>query len=256
MAMAEADSARGEALDLLTPRERECLRLVYEHMSSKEIGRRLGISKHTVDTHVDKARQRLGALDRYDAARRVVAHDRAMGIPTPSGPDTIGIGAVVQIGLAPPRTGDASSEPIEQDQSFQDRDPGPGPAPGGGRLRADMAGAALSGDGDAAVHLGAARAATGGSFGFAQPGGDHRASGFRPAQAVQVEAAGNGAARDPLSRLDPDGRSLPAWPVAGGGHGHALGPFAKLGLILLIAAASAVAFAGVVASLHALKGLV
>lgn len=64
-----------EALDRLTERERECLRLVDRHMSSKEIARELGLSKHTVDWHLDKARRRLGAADRYDAARRVF--DRA-----------------------------------------------------------------------------------------------------------------------------------------------------------------------------------
>ena len=49
--------ATDPAIEMLTPRERECLRLVNDHLSSKQIGRRLGISKHTVDTHVDKARQ-------------------------------------------------------------------------------------------------------------------------------------------------------------------------------------------------------
>jgi len=64
-----------DGLDRLTERERECLRLVDRHMSSKEIARELGLSKHTVDWHLDKARRRLGAADRYDAARRVF--DRA-----------------------------------------------------------------------------------------------------------------------------------------------------------------------------------
>lgn len=63
-----------QGLDRLTERERECLRLVDRHMSSKEIARELGLSKHTVDWHLDKARRRLGAVDRYDAARR--AFDR------------------------------------------------------------------------------------------------------------------------------------------------------------------------------------
>ena len=76
-------------LDVLTPRERECLRLVDQHLSSKQIARRLGISKHTVDTHLDKARQRLGVGTRYDAARLVAAHDR--GIPDASGGDAIRI---------------------------------------------------------------------------------------------------------------------------------------------------------------------
>ncbi|ENZ80757.1 hypothetical protein OR37_03337 [Caulobacter vibrioides OR37] len=75
-------------LDRLTERERECLRLVDRHMSSKEIARELGLSKHTVDWHLDKARRRLGAADRYDAARRLFdrgSRDAAPGPGVPSG---------------------------------------------------------------------------------------------------------------------------------------------------------------------------
>src|SRR6516225_6673585 len=89
--MSQLRQAATEAIELLTPRERECLRLVHDHLSSKQIGRQLGISKHTVDTHLDKARQRLGVEDRYEAARLLAAHDRAPAIPIGSGPDAIGI---------------------------------------------------------------------------------------------------------------------------------------------------------------------
>ncbi len=76
---------QADGLERLTERERECLRLVDRHMSSKEIARELGLSKHTVDWHLDKARRRLGAADRYDAARRVF--DRAhQGAPPPDTP--------------------------------------------------------------------------------------------------------------------------------------------------------------------------
>lgn len=77
--MGETDAKADVAIDLLTPRERECLRLVDQHLSSKEIARQLGISKHTVDTHLDKARQRLGVVTRYDAARLMAARDRDAG---------------------------------------------------------------------------------------------------------------------------------------------------------------------------------
>ncbi len=54
---------------LLTPRERECLRLVDQHLSSKQIARQLGMSKTSVDTYCDRARRKLGVDDRYSAAR-------------------------------------------------------------------------------------------------------------------------------------------------------------------------------------------
>lgn len=53
----------------LTPREHECLRLVAQHLSSKEIARTLGLSQHTVDGHLHEARRKLGAPTRRDAVR-------------------------------------------------------------------------------------------------------------------------------------------------------------------------------------------
>ena len=58
-----------DPIELLTPRERECLRLVDRHLSSKQIARELGMSKASVDTYCDRARRKLGVSDRYAAAR-------------------------------------------------------------------------------------------------------------------------------------------------------------------------------------------
>src|SRR6195256_6200201 len=58
-----------DTVGLLTPRERECLRLVDPHLSSKQIARELGMSKTSVDTYCDRARRKLGVEDRYAAAR-------------------------------------------------------------------------------------------------------------------------------------------------------------------------------------------
>src|ERR1700759_1845752 len=58
-----------DPVGLLTPRERECLRLVDQHLSSKQIARELGMSKTSVDTYCDRARRKLGVEDRYAAAR-------------------------------------------------------------------------------------------------------------------------------------------------------------------------------------------
>lgn len=53
--------------------QRDCLMLVLGHMSSKEIGRELGISSHTVDQRVKQAMRTLGASSRVEAARIVAA---------------------------------------------------------------------------------------------------------------------------------------------------------------------------------------
>ena len=256
MAMLDAATVKGGEIDLLTPRERECLRLVYEHLSSKEIGRQLGISKHTVDTHVDKARQRLGAQDRYDAARRVAAFERTLTIPTPSGPDTNRIFEEREFRPDPPGFREIDHEAFHRRPFVESRGTGPGLAPESGRFPSDLAGAAGGGDADARLHLGAGGAAARGSFRIALEGGDHADAGFSAAQASALEAAGDGLARALLSRLDAYGRVVPAGPAAWGRSGNALGPFAKVGMILLIAIASAVAFGGVLAGLHALRELV
>lgn len=52
----------------LTDKQRACLDLLLEHLTSKQIARRLGISKHTVDQRLAGAREILGASDRSEAA--------------------------------------------------------------------------------------------------------------------------------------------------------------------------------------------
>lgn len=56
-------------LDSISAQQRECLRLVWQQLSSKEIALRLGISKNTVDGYIAEAVIRLGARDRRHAAR-------------------------------------------------------------------------------------------------------------------------------------------------------------------------------------------
>ncbi|MBX9860730.1 MAG: helix-turn-helix transcriptional regulator [Sphingomonas sp.] len=62
-------------LDMLTERERACLRLVARGHSSKEIGGELGISHHTVDLYLKRAIKALEANDRRDAARQLESHE-------------------------------------------------------------------------------------------------------------------------------------------------------------------------------------
>jgi len=57
------------AADLLTPREREVLSLVAEGMSNRAIALRLDITEGTVKAHLTNVYQRIGVLDRAEAAR-------------------------------------------------------------------------------------------------------------------------------------------------------------------------------------------
>lgn len=58
------------AHDDLTPREMEVLYLLAEGLSNKVIARRLGISDHTVKTHVDSILSKLDAHSRTEAVTR------------------------------------------------------------------------------------------------------------------------------------------------------------------------------------------
>lgn len=71
---AEASHAN-HALNRLTKREREVVRLVAEGLLDKEIAERLGISYTTVRTHLDRSFQKLGVGNRSRLARIVQAAD-------------------------------------------------------------------------------------------------------------------------------------------------------------------------------------
>ena len=58
-----------ERLNKLSEAQRICLRMVFMHMSSKDIARDLGISPHTVDQRLKAAIQILGVDSRVEAAR-------------------------------------------------------------------------------------------------------------------------------------------------------------------------------------------
>lgn len=66
--------ARGETPDMptdeLTPREREVLQLLAEGLPNKQIASQLGISEHTVKSHVTTIFSKLGAHSRTEAVTR------------------------------------------------------------------------------------------------------------------------------------------------------------------------------------------
>ncbi len=63
-----------ERIARLSPGQLDCLRLVDQHLNSKEIAAELGISSHTVDQRVRQALAILGVERRSQAARQVAQH--------------------------------------------------------------------------------------------------------------------------------------------------------------------------------------
>jgi DNA-binding NarL/FixJ family response regulator len=55
------------ALDDLTPRELEVLRMLAEGLGNREMASRLGISDHTVKFHISSILDKLGASSRTEA---------------------------------------------------------------------------------------------------------------------------------------------------------------------------------------------
>lgn len=62
--------APAEDVPLLTPREREILGLVGEGLSNKAMARRLGISVHTVKSHLEALFNKLDATSRAEAVTK------------------------------------------------------------------------------------------------------------------------------------------------------------------------------------------
>ncbi|MGN6279959.1 MAG: LuxR C-terminal-related transcriptional regulator [Sphingomonas sp.] len=58
-----------DRLTRLSERQRQCLELVVQGLTSKQIGRILNLSPSTVDNHLHVAIDRLGAANRAEAAR-------------------------------------------------------------------------------------------------------------------------------------------------------------------------------------------
>src|SRR6476659_5333356 len=69
-----AQDPMAQRVALLTAGQLDCLRLVDQHLSSKEIAAELGISSHTVDQRIRQALHTLGVERRAQAARLVAQY--------------------------------------------------------------------------------------------------------------------------------------------------------------------------------------
>ena len=77
-------------INKLTLRQKECLALVGEGYTSKEIAQQLNISPSTVDNHLRTAMTALEATSRADAARQYAASSTSQQLT--SQPETLGDG--------------------------------------------------------------------------------------------------------------------------------------------------------------------
>jgi DNA-binding CsgD family transcriptional regulator len=195
---------------LLTPRERECLRLVDQHLSSKEIARALGMSKTSVDTYCDRARRKLGVPDRYEAARVARVLDREP-VPIASGQDTVRTDAAGAIGLDDPasrETSDGRGTP-ELRGARRDR-AGSAPEAGDREFRSPLADVRPPGRVDPDLHLGSAGTTAYGSRRDAGAGIHGAAPGVGNAEDGAVQARRDGPARSSLHDLGLARRELPS----------------------------------------------
>jgi DNA-binding CsgD family transcriptional regulator len=65
----------------LTERQKDCLRLVGQGYTSKEIGRALDLSPSTVDNHILAGVQAVGAMTRGEAARLLASSEDRQKLP-------------------------------------------------------------------------------------------------------------------------------------------------------------------------------
>lgn len=112
------DSAPLQALHQLTDGQKDCLRHVYNHMTSKDIARVLGVSPHTVDMRLRTAMRVLGVPTRIDAARLLVRHESGNDVlPEPyqpliyGSPDMVEPAGIGFLGSSASAAGDADHEP-------------------------------------------------------------------------------------------------------------------------------------------------
>jgi DNA-binding CsgD family transcriptional regulator len=90
----------------LTDGQRDCLRLVLRHMTSKDIARTLDISPHTVDMRLRTAMRTLDVASRIDAARALDLSETRYQPLIYQRPELVGAAAAGEVGAPVGATSD------------------------------------------------------------------------------------------------------------------------------------------------------
>lgn len=132
-----------ERVGNLTDGQRDCLRLVYAHMTSKDIARALGVSPHTVDMRLRTAMKTLGVASRIEAARALVDVEGEYQPLIYQAPDVAGGADVATLGSPASTTSDEYATQHSDTRFSPGFDPSAGgpPRPAGASLplRGDFA---------------------------------------------------------------------------------------------------------------------
>ena len=123
----------------LTDGQRDCLRAVYAHMTSKDIARALGISPHTVDMRLRTAMKTLAVASRIDAARLLIDAEGGPEAYQPliyQAPDVAGAANVGTLGAPASTTSDEYATQHSDPRFSPGFDPSAGgpPRPAGASL--------------------------------------------------------------------------------------------------------------------------
>lgn len=128
-----------ERIAQLSDGQRDCLRLVYAHMTSKDIARALDISPHTVDMRLRTAMKTLGVASRIEAARALADAEGIAEAYQPliyQAPDVAGAANVGTLGAPASTTSDEYATQHSDPRFSPGFDPSAGgpPRPAGASL--------------------------------------------------------------------------------------------------------------------------
>lgn len=234
---------RNPRVTLLTDAERDCLRLVFQHMTSKDIARRLGVSPHTVDMRLRQAIRKLEVTNRIEAARALVHTEILLGIAQPVADNATGDAYQELIYQASEIADDAKSATIGAPASQE---------PGAASNRSSDPNQLEHGSLARTLHPDLGKLDVGPSGGsLAQPVAP---SGNIASATLATDWPGI-AAPDPGIGARPF-HTTPFHQTRPWGQKNDLGIGQRLGWIMGIAMASALSFGGILAALAALKTLV